>query len=167
MANFITSIRIICAIGLVFCPTFSKWFYALYIAGGVSDILDGIVARHFGKETKLGAQLDTIADTVFVLVVIVKTVGAVYIPTWLIVWIILIAVIKIINILCGFIMYKKYVAEHTVMNKICGLLLFAIPLCIGRFPQQPVAILIILTCSVATFAAIQEGHYIRTGKEVN
>lgn len=167
MANVLTGIRIVCALILIFCPTFSTWFYVLYIIGGISDVLDGVAARHLGKETKFGAQLDTVADIVFIVIVITKTVRAIYIPMWLIIWIVCIAVIKSINIFSGFVIYKRFVSEHTVMNKICGVFLFGIPLCIGQFPGHTVAILIILTCGVATFAAIQEGHYIRIGKEIS
>ena len=167
VANVITGIRIACALGLIFCPTFSAWFYALYISGGISDVLDGIVARRLGKETKLGAQLDTIADIFFIGIIIVKTVPAISIPTWIIIWIICIALIKCVNILSGFVLYKRFISEHTVMNKICGALLFAIPLCMVKLPPQPLEALIILTCGVASFAAIQEGHFIRTGKEIS
>lgn len=167
MANLITSLRIFCALGLIICPTFSAWFYVLYIIGGVSDVLDGIVARSLGKETKFGAQLDTIADIVFIVIAVTKSVSTVYVPIWLIVWIILIAVIKFINIVSGFVIYERFITEHTVMNKICGVLLFLIPLCIGQLSQPIVKVLIIITCCVATFAAIQEGYYVRIGKEIS
>ncbi len=168
MANIITGFRIVCAITLIFCPTFSTWFYIPYIFGGISDVLDGIVARHFGKETKFGARFDTIADIIFTLTVLIKLVLATKISLWLIIWIICIAVIKCINIFIGFIIYKRFVPEHTIMNKICGVLLFAIPLLLGIFSMQIVTkILIILTCIVATFAAIQEGYYIFTKKDLN
>ncbi len=166
VANVITGIRVVCALALIFCPTFSTRFYALYIPGGISDLLDGIVARRFGKETKFGARPDTVADIVFAAVVIIKTVRAIYIPAWLIVWIICIAVIKCANMISGFVIHKRFISEHTVINKICGVLLFAIPICIGQLPRRPVAILIVLTCGAATVAAVQEGHYIRTGKEI-
>ena len=166
MTNIITGIRIVCALALIFCPTFSIWFYVLYILGGISDVLDGMAARHLGKETKFGAQLDTIADIVFTGIVLIKLVRAVYIPVWLIIWTVCIAIIKCINIISGFVICKRFVSEHTAMNKICGVLLFVIPLCIGNFPWQPVAVLIILTCAAATLAAFQEGHYIHTGKEI-
>ena len=166
MANIITGIRIACAVILIFCPTFSRWFYMLYILGGISDGLDGIAARHLGKETKVGAHLDTIADIVFTAVVIIKTVQTVNIPMWIIIWIVCIAVFKCFNMISGFVNSKHFVSEHTIMNKLCGILLFIIPLCIGSLPWQPVAILIILTCAIATIAAIQEGRYIRAGKEI-
>ena len=166
MANIITCIRIICASALIFSPMFSSRFYILYILGGISDVLDGIVARHFGKETKFGARLDTIADIVFTAVVIVKVVQNINIPVWLIIWIACIAVIKCINIISGFVINKRFVSEHTVLNKICGVFLFAVPLCIGSFPWQTAAVLIILTCAAATIAAVQEGYFIHIGKEI-
>ena len=167
MANVITGFRIVCAVILIFCPVFSIWFYILYISGGISDILDGAVARHFGKETKFGAQFDTIADIFFAGVIIIKSLRAIHLPITLIIWIICIAVIRCISILIGFILYKRFVPEHTVMNKICGILLFAIPLCIGLLPPKPVTALIVFTCAVASFAALQEGYFICIGKNMD
>ena len=45
IANIITIIRILCSFAILFCPVFSSAFYALYITAGVSDMLDGWVAR--------------------------------------------------------------------------------------------------------------------------
>lgn len=50
MANIITGIRIVLSIALLFCPALSPTFYALYIAAGFSDMIDGAVrsAADFG-----------------------------------------------------------------------------------------------------------------------
>ena len=45
MANIITVVRIICSIGLLFIPVFSPAFYVLYLIAGVSDMVDGTIAR--------------------------------------------------------------------------------------------------------------------------
>ena len=45
LANCITAIRILCSIALLFFPAFSVAFYVLYITSGVSDMVDGWVAR--------------------------------------------------------------------------------------------------------------------------
>ena len=163
MANFITGIRVVCAVLLIPCPAFTKYFYVLYLVGGLSDALDGYIARHGGKETELGARLDTVADIVFTAVVLIKVLRAVQFPLWLLVWIACIAVIKLINIAGGFIMHGHFVSEHTVMNKITGGLLFLLPLGIYRLPLTP---LCIPAAAAASFAAVQEGHLIRTGKEI-
>ena len=83
MANIITILRILCSIALLFCPVFSLVFYALYITAGVSDMLDGWVARRTHTTSELGAKLDTIADVVFVIVCLVRLLPVLDIPTWL------------------------------------------------------------------------------------
>ena len=159
MANIITIIRILCSIALLFCPVFSAVFYALYITAGISDMVDGWVARRTHTASELGAQLDTIADIVFVIVCLVKLLPVLDIPNWLYIWIGVIALIKIINIISGFVVQKQFVSVHSVMNKVTGFLLFVFPLTISFINLNYSAAVV---CIFATFAAIQEGHFIRT-----
>ena len=163
MANIITLIRILCSIAILFCPVFSAAFYALYIAAGVSDMMDGWVARKTNTVSELGAKLDTIADFVFVVVCLVKLLPIFGIPTWLYVWIGVIAFIKIINIVSGYVVQRQFVAVHSVMNKVTGILLFLLPLTFSFIDLKYSAAVV---CIIATFAAVQEGHFIRTKKIV-
>ena len=166
LANIISGIRLVCGLALIFCAPFTDRFYTLYLLGGLSDAVDGTVARRLGAETPFGARLDTAADAVFVIAVLIKLIAAVRFPLWLTVWITVIAVIKCLNVIGGFISCRRFVTAHTVMNKLCGALLFAIPLCMGRLPQPALTVLIAVTCAAASFAAVQEGIYVRRGKEV-
>ena len=161
MANTITFFRIAASIVLLFCPMFSPAFYVFYIAAGVSDMLDGFVARKTNTASRFGARLDTIADFVLVAVCLIKLLPVLRISAWLYVWIGTIALIKVVNIVSGFAVQKKLVAVHSVMNKATGVLLFLLPL---RIPFVPLKYSAIVVCVVATFAAIQEGHFIRTGE---
>ena len=162
IANVITIFRIAASIVLLFCPVFSPVFYTLYIAAGLSDMLDGFVARKTDTVSKLGARLDTIADFVFVVVCLIKLLPTLRIPVWLYGWIGIIAFIKVVNIISGFVVQKRFVPVHSVMNKVAGALLFLLPLTI---PAVSLKYSVIVVCAVATFAAIQEGHFIRTGRE--
>ena len=162
MANAISIIRIPASIALLFCRAFSPAFYVLYIAAGLSDMLDGFVARKTDTVSKLGARLDTIADFVFVVVCLIKLLPVLRIPAWLYIWIGMIALIKAVNIVSGFAVQKRFVAVHSVMNKATGALLFLLTLTIPVLPLKYSAIVV---CALATFAAIQEGHFIRTGRE--
>lgn len=125
-------------------------------------MIDGLVARKTGTVTEFGAKLDTAADFVLVAVCLWKLLPSLAVPLWLWIWIVLIALIKMINIISGYVIQKKYIALHTVMNKITGILLFLLPL---MLPAVEVKYSTPLVCTVATFAAIQEGHYIRTGRD--
>ena len=162
MANTITFFRIAASIVLLSCSVFSPAFYAFYIAAGLSDMLDGFVARKTDTVSKLGAWLDTIADFVLVVVCLIKLLPVLRIPAWLYAWIGIIALIKVVNIISGLAVQKKLVAVHSVMNKATGVLLFLLPLTIPAVPLRDSAIVI---CAAATFAAIQEGHFIRTERE--
>jgi len=161
MANAITIFRIADSIALLLCPVFSPAFYVFYIMAGVSDMLDGFVARKTNTASRFGEKLDTIADYVFVIVCLIKLLPVIRIPIWLYVWIGIIALIKVINIISGFAAQKTFTAVHSAMNKATGFLLFLLPLTIPVFPLKYSAI---VACAVATFAAIQEGHLIRTGE---
>ena len=162
MANTITVFRIAVSIILLLCSVFSLAFNMFYIAAGLSDMLDGFVARKTGTVSQLGARLDTIADFVLVVVCLIKLLPVLRIPAWLYVWIGMIALIKAVNIVSGFAVQKKFVAVHSVMNKATGALLFLLPLTIPAVPLKYSAFVV---CAAATFAAIQEGYFIRTGRE--
>ena len=161
MANIITGIRIICSIAMMFCPVFSPAFYALYITAGISDMIDGFVARKTGTVSAFGSKLDTVADFVFVVVCLIKLIPAIQAPTWLIIWIIVIAVIKVINLISGYVMRKEMVSLHTEMNKATGILLFVLPLTLMFIDLKYSGVFV---CAAATFAAIQEGVLIRKGE---
>ena len=161
MANIITIVRILCGIAILFCPVFSVTFYVLYITAGISDLIDGWVARKTNTVSEFGSKLDTIADFIFVVVCLFKLIPVLDIPTWLFIWIGIIVLIKVINIVSGYVVQKQFVAIHSVMNKVTGALLFVLPLTISFVDLRYSAAVV---CFVATFAAVQEGHFIRTKK---
>lgn len=160
MANIITGIRIVCSIALLYFPVFSPAFYTLYIAAGFSDMIDGTVARKTGTVSDFGSKLDTAADVVLVAVCLRKIIPVLDIPIWLIIWITVIALIKVINIISGYVMRKEFAAVHTVMNKLTGFALFLLPVTLSIIDLKYSGMFV---CALATLAAIQEGHLIRTG----
>ena len=164
MANLITSCRILLSLLLLFFPALSPGFYGLYLAAGLSDMLDGFVARRTNSASPLGAKLDSMADIVFLAVCLVKLLPVLTLPVWLWVWVGLIALLRLVNILSGFVWRKKLVLLHTRANKLTGALLFLLPLSLGFLN---IAYTAVPLCALASFAAIQEGHFIRTGRDIS
>ena len=162
IANLITDTRILYSVALLFCQAFSLSFFVLYLAAGLTDMIDGPVARKTGTVSEFGAKLDTAADFVFVAVCLWKLLPSLAVPLWLWIWIVLIVLIKMINMISGYVIQKSFVAIHTIMNKVTGILLFILPL---TLPIVELKYSAPLVWAAATFAAIQEGHFIRTGKE--
>ena len=122
-------------------------------------MLDGYLARKLHAESKNGAVLDSMADICFVACCAIRLIPVVQIPTWLWIWAGVIVTIKIVNQVSALIVCKRFCFPHTKANKLTGLLLFiAVPILFRSI--IPIA----FVAGIATFAAVQEGHFIRTGR---
>ena len=162
IANILTGCLIFGSILLLFFPAFSLAFYIVYLFCGFSDMIDGTIARITNSISKFGSQLDTIADFIFVVASLLRLLPVIHLPGWLWIWCGMIAIIKVGNIIWGYISKKQFVSLHTIMNKVTGLLLFLFPLSLS-FVELKYSSFVV--CSIATFSAIQEGVYIVTGCE--
>ena len=156
IANIITGSRIVLSVPFLFIPLTSAWFCVIYLLCGLSDMIDGTVARRTNSESEFGARLDTVSDFVFMAVALIKFVPHLHIPVWLWIWIGIIAMIKLGNVVWGFVRTKKLISPHTLLNKITGLLLFLLPATIS-FVDLTYTLPIV--CTVATVAAIHEWFY--------
>lgn len=161
LANYITASRILAAFCLLFTAPFSAAFYGFYIYCGLLDMADGAVARKTHTESQLGAYLDSVADLIFVAICLVRLLPVLAVPRWLWVWMAVIVLIKIINVVSGWVCWHRIVLLHTAANRLTGFLLFLVPLLLLYLPLETLAVPLGMA---ATFAAIQEGHFIRTGQ---
>lgn len=162
IANVITGFRIICSILMLLFPVFSVPFYSMYLLCGFSDMIDGSIARKTESVTPFSSKFDSAADLIFAIAALIKILPAIIVPIWLWVWIFIIAGIKVMNMLWSIASERRIMVEHTLMNKITGLLLFILPL---TLPFIELGYTAIPVCCVATFAAIQEGHYVKLEKK--
>ena len=153
IANIITGSRIVLSLPLLLIPLTSAWFYVLYLLCGLSDMIDGTVARRTNSASDFGARLDTVSDLVFMTVALIKFVPHFDIPVWLWIWIGVIAMIKLGNAVWGFVRTKKLISPHTILNKVAGLFLFLLPATIS-FVDLTYTLPIV--CTLATVAAIHE-----------
>ena len=120
LANFITSIRLVGAICLLFTETLSKPFFIIYVISGITDALDGFVARKLNIVSDFGRKLDSVSDLLFSGIMLIKIFPILlaktpsYIP-------ILIYIAVGIRALCYIfvgIRFKKFSSRHTIYNKI-------------------------------------------------
>ena len=153
IANIITGSRIVLSLPLLLIPLSSAWFCVLYLLCGLSDMIDGTVARRTNSASEFGARLDTVSDFVFMTVALIKFVPHFHIPVWLWIWIGVIAMIKLGNAAWGFVRTKELISPHTLLNKITGLLLFLLPVMISFVDLTHT---LPIVCAVAMVAAIHE-----------
>ncbi len=159
LPNIITLFRIAGSLSLLLCDVANDTFWIIYALCGISDIVDGWLARRLTCVTKAGALLDSFADICFVVCCVWKILPILELPQWLWLWAGVIVVIKVVNQLSALVMYRHCYFPHTAANKATGFLLFiAIPITFQSI--IPIAIV----AAIATFAAIQEGYVIKTNK---
>ena len=157
--NFLSVSRIALCLPLLLVDAMTLPFWVLYLIAGLTDILDGFLARRWGVESKFGARLDSLADFVFVLAVGYKLFPWLKLPAALWMMIAFIALMKIVNAISSYVVRHRIEYLHTKANKLTGLLLFIGMMAIGQSFFLPVAW--VVAC-IALFAAVQEGHFIRS-----
>lgn len=161
MANIITLLRFPLSAALLFLSALSPAFLAVYAAAGVTDMIDGFVARKTHTESTFGARLDSAADIVFVAVCLVKLLPALGLPMWAYFCTVGIALLRVGNIAPGYKKYKHFTALHTAANRLTGLMLFMLPFTVTAVDISFSAAVV---CAAASFASLQEGYIICSGK---
>ncbi|SEW29489.1 CDP-alcohol phosphatidyltransferase [Prevotella sp. khp7] len=157
LPNIISVLRIAGSLGLLLCDVTGLVFWIIYALCGISDIVDGWLARKLKCVTKKGALLDSVADICFVACCAWKLLPILELPQWLWLWAGVIVVIKAVNQLSALVMYGCFQFPHTLANKATGFMLFI------AVPMTFVSVIpITIVAAIATFAAVQEGHFIRT-----
>ena len=156
IANIITGSRIVFSLPLLFIPLSSAWFYMFYLLCGFSDMIDGTVARKTKSVSEFGARLDTASDLVFMTAALISLVPHLHVPTWLWIWIGLIATIKLCGAVGDLIRTGRFAFPHTVLNKVTGLILFLLP--VTTIFIEPTYTMPFV-CAVATVAAVHERYY--------
>ena len=162
MANIVTGSRILLSVALLFAPACSAGFYALYLLCGLTDMVDGAIARRTNSASAFGARLDSAADCAFAAAALAKLMPVLELPGWLLSWTAAIAALKLLNVAVGFARRGRFMTEHTLLNKLTCLMLFALPMTLELVrPEYGAAVV----CLSASIAALQEGWLIVMGRE--
>ncbi len=153
--NTLTSLRIVCAAVLLFLSPLSREFKALYILGGVTDLLDGFIARTAKCTSELGAKLDSAADLSFYAVMLIKLLPeiAARLPWQIWLYVGGVFAVRIASYLAAAIRHGRFASLHTYLNKITGLSLYLVPFVLElKFFFQYCVVL----CSIAMIASSEE-----------
>lgn len=155
LADIITLFRIVGTFSLIAIKPLSALFFLVYTMTGVTDVLDGWIARKTHTTSEFGARLDSIADVVFYGVTAFKIMPSLLSVLTPLVWCIIAVVLflRIISYVVAMIKYHCFASLHTYMNKLTGFLVFTIPYVMS----QPFAIsACIIVSIVAVLAALEE-----------
>ena len=153
--NCITSLRIIGSALLLLAKPFSPYFFIVYTVCGVSDVLDGFLARALNAESETGSILDSISDIMFYSAMLFHIVPYLIpilpLPIWYAVAVIL--AVRLCAYLIAGIKYRRFASIHTYANKITGGALFCVPYLIHIF--DPIAVCSAV-CIIGGYASMEE-----------
>lgn len=142
-ANIVTFFRL-CAVPVavwLLLRHSSGWAFALFVAAGVSDAIDGWLARRFGGSA-IGAALDPIADKALLVCMYVTLAATGLLPSW----IAILVVFRDLLIVGGLLML--WVTGHPVAIR---------PLAISKFNTAMQIVLIGAVLGVAGFGIVAHG----------
>lgn len=85
--NLISILRLLLVPGVVLAMLQARWDWAFagFVIAGVSDGVDGFIARQFNQHSRLGAYLDPIADKLLLVSVFIVLGISGELPLWLVV----------------------------------------------------------------------------------
>lgn len=129
LPNIITVLRIVGTLTLIFLPPLSMMFYIVYTFCGVTDILDGFIARVTNTSSELGAKLDSIADLMFYATMLLKILPILIEKLPAGIWLVVAAIVilRLISYTIAAIKYHRFAAYHTYLNKVTNAVLFIVP----------------------------------------
>ena len=153
VASIITATRIAGALVLLFIEPLSAVFFVLYALCCVSDVLDGYIARKTKTTSKFGAALDSIADFVFIAVMLFIFVPLIPFEKWMLFWIAAVALVRFTSLTVGFAKYRALAFLHTYGNKATGIVLACFPF---LYQVAGMDITALIICVVATVSALEE-----------
>lgn len=155
LPNIITAFRIFGSLSLVFIEPLTVAFFIIYTLSGISDALDGFIARKFGLVSELGTKLDTLADFIFYAVLLIKIFPILFevLPTGIWIAVGVIFILRVFSYTMATLKYRRFPTLHTYLNKLSGITLFTVP----YFIKHPIGVAVcIVVCAVIAIATIEE-----------
>lgn len=166
LPNLMGILRILGTLCLFFIQVLSPLWIAVYAACGITDVLDGWIARTFNATSDAGAVLDSTADFLFILIILFQLLNNYSIPFEVILTIAIISAVKGLSLIVGFLKFKTLAWLHSYSNKISGIFIFVLVPSYFLFPESQGPILLFLGIA-AGYSAAEELIVIIISKQLN
>lgn len=123
LPNFISIGRLLAVPVLVWALIDSRWGLAflIFILAGISDAVDGAIARRFNQQSALGAYLDPIADKALLIAVFVGLGLLGELPAWLAIAVVTRDLLIIAAVILSFVMDRPITVRPLLVSKLTTL----------------------------------------------
>lgn len=126
--NSLTALRFLGGITLIFLPLPGTAFYAVYVICGLTDLLDGYLARRLKTSSAFGAKLDSVADLTFYFVALARMLPYLRrrLPGWI--WYVagFVLALRLTSYLVAAFKLRQFAAVHTFGNKLTSVTVFGL-----------------------------------------
>ena len=129
MADTVTTMRIGLSAFLFFPSLKTIWFLMIYTFAGLTDVLDGWLARRSGRASEFGARLDSIADLLFYGALLIRLFPLLYQILPGEIWYAVFGTITVrfASYTTAAVKYHCFASLHTWLNKLTGAAVFLLP----------------------------------------
>lgn len=129
MADTVTAMRIGVVPLLLFLSLDTIWFFVVYSFAGLTDVLDGWLARKTGSISEFGARLDSIADLLFYCILLIRLFPVLYqiLPREIWYAVLVIVAVRFASYAAAAVRYHRFASLHTWLNKLTGAAVFLLP----------------------------------------
>ena len=155
LADILSFFRIAGTLLLVVLQPLSASFFLLYALTGLTDILDGWIARKTKTASDFGAKLDSVADLLFYAVVLFLVIPLLWntLPSGIWYAVASIAVVRISAYLIAAMKYRQFAPLHTYLNKLTGMVVFLVPF---SLVTRYATFFCWIACLMAAVASVEE-----------
>lgn len=129
MADTVTTMRMGASVFLLFLSLEKWWFLVVYTFAGLTDILDGWIARKSQSASEFGAKLDSIADLLFYGVLLFRLFPLLFriLPREMWYAVLGIIAMRLVSYAVAAVKYHRFASLHTWLNKLTGAAVFLLP----------------------------------------
>jgi cardiolipin synthase len=173
VANLISLARLIAVPIVIWAMLTGEMALAfwLFVAAGVSDAVDGFIAKHFDSQTALGSYLDPLADKALLVSVYIVAAHVGYLPIWLAILVVFRDILIVGGVVLLYTLGRQppHMAPLWIskLNTVLQILLAAMVLADGAFdipPDRVVHALVWLTGATTLLSGV--GYLIKWGRSV-
>lgn len=165
LPNLITVLRLILVpvvIWLISEELLTAAFW-LFVLAGISDGIDGFLAKRFGLASELGAYLDPLADKALLVSIYVSLSLGGWLPPWLVIMVVSRDILIVGAVLLSWVLSHPVTVRPLVVSKantLAQIVLAATVLGGQAFPVQVSAAIPALIVAVALLTVISAGAYV-------
>ena len=138
--------------------------FALFVAAGISDAVDGFLAKRFGMSTELGAYLDPLADKAMLVSIYIALGIADAIPRWLVILVVSRDIMIVSAVILSWVVDKPVALKPlrvSKLNTVAQILLACVVLAALGFQFNADIAVLLLTALVTVLTLLSVAFYVR------